>query len=76
MLTNFGTVTFADTIARSRAQSGSIGDPAWSEIAVSLHEGGPYGGFAPEQNAAAAVPSALSSNGSAFSVSWRPRTGT
>ena len=75
MLTNFGTVRFSDMIARSPTRRGSVRDPSWSETPVSLHEGGPYGGFAPEQNAAEAVPSTLSRNGSAFSISWRRRSG-
>jgi len=73
MLTNFGTIEFSDGTARSGAHSGPISDGAWIETPVWLHEGGePYGGLAPEQNAAEAVPSALTQEGTAFSVSWRP----
>jgi hypothetical protein len=72
MLTDFGTVQFSDASARSGARSGSIANAGWRTLRVSLRAGGaPFGGFAPEQNAAAAVPSALNATGNGFSVRWR-----
>jgi hypothetical protein len=72
MLTDFGTLRFSDASARAGPRTGSIANVAWRTLRVSLRAGGtPFGGLAPEQNAAAAVPSRLSAAGSGFAVRWR-----
>jgi Peptidase A4 family len=73
-LANFGTVTFASARATAAGHTGAITDGAWSATAVSL-TGGSFGGFPGRRFAAMATagdatPSALSSTGGSFSVSW------
>lgn len=71
MLTDFGTVTFSAATARSGDRAAAIGGSAWRLTRLVLREGGvPFGGLAPEQHAAAAVPGAIGGGGS-FSVTWR-----
>jgi peptidase A4-like protein len=70
-LTNFGTATFTNASATADGHTGTISDPAWSATAISLVSGD-YGRYGPWQETApaGAVPGALSSDGSAFSVEF------
>lgn len=72
-LTNFGSLAFSGLSATARGHVGPVEDPLWSATALELRE---VQDFAPGPRAsaatvsAAAVPSALSSGGSAFAVTW------
>jgi hypothetical protein len=72
-LTNFGTVKFSSAKATaSDGHAGTISDSLWSATAIQLQSrrGDPFGRFATEIGATQADPSSLSTDGSAFSVSW------
>ena len=77
-LTDFGTVKFSGASAQSAGHSGSISDSAWSATPIELQggSGGFFGrgGFGPEESVAEAVPSGLTQDGSAFSITWRKLT--
>ena len=88
-LTNFGTVNFTSASATTTdGHTGSISDSNWSTAAVSLTPGASTSGFggvglSTGQSFGSATPSALSSNGSSFSVTYSadssgaaPGTGT
>jgi hypothetical protein len=60
-LADFGKVNFTSAAATATGHTGSISDPSWTVQAVQL------GG----SSTAAAQPSALSSDGSSFAVSWQ-----
>jgi hypothetical protein len=83
-LTDFGTVQFTGASAVSGGASGAISDPAWQESPVVMQAGaghgfgfgfGGFGRFAPEQGVSEAQPSTLTSNGSAFSITWHQLSG-
>jgi hypothetical protein len=79
-LTDFGTVRFTHASATAGGHTGSISDPAWTSqsIALSSASGSSFGGggFGAQETAyqlgssASAIPSALSSKGSAFKVTY------
>jgi Peptidase A4 family len=59
-LTNFGTVTFTAAQATINGHTGTISDPAWQNDAITMVS----------STYVKAVPSALSADGSGFSVTW------
>jgi hypothetical protein len=72
-LTNFGSIGFSRLSATAGGHVGSIEDPLWSVTELELREPqhffhGPRASVA--STSATAVPSALSSAGSAFAVTW------
>jgi hypothetical protein len=72
-LADFGKVKFTDASATANGHTGTISDPSWSAQPVQLNAGaGQSGqdGFVSNASSAAATPSGLSSDGSAFSVAW------
>jgi hypothetical protein len=74
-LADFGTTPFANARATSAAgHSGTITDPAWSAVAITLTPGRGPGSmrFAPEAGAGSAAPADLSPTGDAFTVSYEP----
>lgn len=76
-LTNFGTVKFSSARATtSDGHTGTISDSAWTATAIQLdsQSGDPFGRFGTQISATQALPSALSTDGSAFSVTWSAST--
>src|SRR5207247_10400832 len=71
-LANFGTLAFSASSARTvDGHTGTITDPAWSATAIQLQTGsGSFRRFAAVSGAGAS-PSAVSADGSAFSVAWQ-----
>jgi hypothetical protein len=74
-LADFNTVNFSDASATANGHTGTISDSSWAADAVTLDgssdQNGPGGStFASDQSSAGAQPSALSSDGSSFSVAW------
>jgi len=73
-LTNFGTVTFVSASATAALihTGGAISGPAWAAIPITLDGGGGVGSSPSGATGANAVatPTALSSDGSSFGVSW------
>ncbi len=74
-LTDFGKVDFTDASATANGHTGTISDSAWASNAVQLSPGasqlGDGGGFvSADTSSAGANPSNLSSDGSAFAVTW------
>jgi hypothetical protein len=75
-LTDFGTVNFtASSATTTGGHTGSISDPSWSAAAVTLSPSSDsYGfqgvGLSSGESSGSATPSSLSSDGSAFSVSY------
>ncbi|MGH2915431.1 MAG: G1 family glutamic endopeptidase [Solirubrobacteraceae bacterium] len=73
-LADFGKVAFSGaTATTTTGHTGTITDGSWSAVAVSLNPNAAgYGGptFASDSSGAAAAPSQLSADGSAFSVAW------
>jgi hypothetical protein len=72
-LTNFGAVKFSSASATTTdGHTGTISDPSWTADAISLDatQGNPFSRFGTNAGAAQATPSALSTTGAAFSVSW------
>jgi hypothetical protein len=76
-LGNFGTIGFAHARATTAAgHVGTISDSAWSATKLNLSQNGSGGGrFNSVSSARGALASALSSGGSAFSVSYSSSTG-
>jgi hypothetical protein len=68
-LTNFGSVSFASAAATGDGHTGTISDPAWTATQVDLVTDSslPVGG---QTLPSGAAPSALSSDGGAFSIDW------
>ena len=64
-LADFGTALFSASSAAGNGHTGTISDPAWTSSAITLGSG----------RSSAAVPSALSADGSAFSVAWQSSGG-
>ncbi len=84
-LADFGMVNFTGASATAAGHTGTISDSNWTADAVSLDgsaDGAGLGGprFATNEASAAAQPSTLSGDGSAFSVTWAvsasPSSGT
>ena len=74
-LTNFGTVTFVSASATAvLLHTGAIFGPAWTANAISLDGGDGVGSSPSDATGANAVatPTALSSDGASFGVSWSP----
>lgn len=77
-LADFGTVKFTSASATARGHTGAINDSAWQATAVQLDGGasdgqsfGPRGVAYDPGSSGAAQASSLSSDGSAFSVTWQ-----
>ena len=75
-LANFANVSFTNAAATADGHTGSISDSSWGSHAVQLLGGSqdqqyPGGGFASDASAASAAPSALSGDGTSFSVAWQ-----
>ncbi|HEX9235561.1 MAG TPA: G1 family glutamic endopeptidase, partial [Actinomycetota bacterium] len=60
-LTNFGTVNFSGSSTTGNGHTGAINDTAWSNDSITMVTNG---------GAVKASPSSLTSNGTAFSVTW------
>lgn len=81
-LANFGTVKFTNASATTTdGHTGTISDSQWSAAALSLSPSDSSSGFgasqfASQQTSAGATPSALSSDGSSFSVTWAANAGS
>jgi hypothetical protein len=70
-LTDFGTVNFKQALATAGGHTGSISDPLWTSTSIELQSLGEFGRFASAAGVAAqAVPTELSTDGSAFSVGY------
>ena len=70
-LSDFGTVDFSNATATANGHTGPISDSDWSAQPIALGSGGSYDvSYGSGGNTAGATPSTLSSDGSAFSVSW------
>jgi len=74
-LTDFGDVNFSAASATAGGHTGTISDSNWTPAAVQLNGSSDNDGiggasFTSDQSTAGAQPSALSSDGSAFSVAW------
>lgn len=77
-LANFGKVDFSQATATAGGHTGTISDPSWSAQPVTLGEGaGGYGSstFVSGGSSGGAQASGLSSDGSAFSVSYGSAAG-
>ena len=82
-LADFGTVAFSAASATAAGHAGPISDPQWTATPVQLSPGarlglggdlfGPGAGGGDRTSTAAAVPSTLTPDGSAFSVAWQAR---
>jgi hypothetical protein len=71
-LADFGTVNFTGASATAGGHTGTISDPDWNAAPIALSAGAGGPGFVSDQGSSAgAQPAALSSDGSAFSVSWQ-----
>lgn len=78
-LADFGTTSFAGAKATSTSgHSGTISDPAWSALAITLaeHRGARSMRFASEAPSGIATPAELSAGGDAFSVTYQQATDT
>jgi hypothetical protein len=74
-LADFGTTPFAGARATSATgHAGTITDPAWSAVAITLTPGRGPGAmrFAPDGGAGSATPADLSPAGDAFTVTYEP----
>jgi Peptidase A4 family len=81
-LTNFGTVSFTKASATAAGHTGTISDTAWTSSAMALVEDGsdtsdddPLADDTTPTSGSGAVPGTLSSNGSAFAISWQEAVG-
>jgi Peptidase A4 family len=73
-LTDFATARFSASTATTRGRSGSIDDKRFTTTELTLASGAPAfgpGAVSPDGGAGLASPSALSSNGRSFSVSFQ-----
>ena len=72
-LANFGTTPFARVKATSATgHTGTISDPAWSAVAITLSTRARGLRFTTAQRSATAVPADLSPAGDAFAVTYQP----
>ena len=69
-LTDFGKVSFDKSTATSGSHTGTVTDTLWTATSIQLQSGGNFGPFASATSGAQAVPTGVSSDGSAFSVSY------
>ncbi|HEY8647657.1 MAG TPA: G1 family glutamic endopeptidase [Gaiellaceae bacterium] len=71
-LANFGTVNFTRAAAIASAHPGTIADPTWANVAISLVPQSSSRFFAARDSSspAGATPGVLSSDGRSFPVSW------
>jgi Peptidase A4 family len=69
-LTNFGKVSFSKSLATAAGHAGTVSDSLWTATAIQLQSAGDFGPFASATSSAQAVPTGLSSDGSAFTVSY------
>ena len=78
-LANFGTTTFASVKATSATgHTGTISDPAWSAVAITLSTRARGLRFTTDQRSGTAVPAGPVAAGDAFAVTYQPpgRAGT
>ena len=61
-LANFGTANLTNSVATINGHNGTISDPAWQKDAITM---------VTNNNTVKALPSALSADGSSFSVAWK-----
>ena len=69
-LTNFGKINFSKSLATAGGHTGTISDSLWTATSIQLQSAADFGPFASATSAAQAAPTGLSSDGSAFSVSY------
>ena len=75
-LADFGTTSFAGAEAASATgHTGTITDPAWSAVAITLSTRAHGLRFTTDQGAGTAVPANLSPAGDAFAVNYQPAGG-
>jgi hypothetical protein len=71
-LADFDTVQFTGASATAGGHTGPISDPDWTAQPIALGSGGSYDvSLGSGGSSAGATPSSLSSDGSAFSVTWQ-----
>jgi hypothetical protein len=72
-LTNFNNVSFTSASATTEGHTGTISDPTWTASPIELVSAAasPVAGPAPQTSSTGAVPSALSSDGAAFTIEWQ-----
>jgi hypothetical protein len=74
-LPRFGSLAFTRTYATGNAAGGTITSPNWTQRALQLVPRSPRstgGGYAATAGEAGAMPSGLLSDGTGFTVTWRP----
>ncbi len=69
-LTDFGTINFSKSLATAGGHTGTISDPLWTARSIQLQSVADFGPFASAGSAAQAVPTNVSTDGSAFSISY------
>jgi hypothetical protein len=69
-LTDFGTVKFSKSVATAGGHTGTVSDSRWTATSIQLQSAADFGPFASASSAAEAVPTGLSTDGSAFSISY------
>ena len=69
-LTDFGKVNFSKSLATAGGHTGTVADALWTATPIQLQSVADFGPFASASSAAQAVPTGLSTDGSAFSVSY------
>jgi hypothetical protein len=76
-LANFGTTSFAGVEATSATgHTGTISDPGWSSVAITLSTRAHGLRFTTDQGSGTAVPANLSPAGDAFAVTYQPAGGS
>ena len=70
-LANFGSVAFTRATATANGHAGTINDTAWSATLIQLLSEDMSGVVDPSQSGNGATPSTLSTDGSAFSISYQ-----
>lgn len=71
-LTYFDSVSFTHASATANAQSGSISDAGWTAMPIELASDVQFGAPNGQAWAIGALPSALSPDGTSFTVDWQP----
>jgi hypothetical protein len=69
-LTNFGKITFTKTLATAAGHTGTVSDSLWTATPIELQSFASFGRFASASSGAQAVPANLSTDGSAFTVTY------